>query len=85
MAFLGHGILSSKEFVLGRSWSSSTDYGNNFLKKKLGYQLKKKRCEMKIKLSQYTQRKEEGKSIITKVSIHTRKVHLKSDVIHVMK
>ena len=48
---------------------------------------------MKIKLSQYTPRKEEGTIIITKVSILTTKItledkakiYLKSDAIHVMR
>ena len=71
MASLGHGIHSSKESIPERSYSSSANYGKNALKKKLGYQLDKRRWEVKIKPSQFTLRKEEETLITPKVRTFT--------------
>ena len=80
MVSLDHGTPLFKEYVLERSYSSSVDYGKN--------SLKKKRWEVKIKISQYTLRKLEWTIIITNVRTLTRKITLEdqnSGAIHVMK
>ena len=81
MVSLDHGTPLFKGSVPERSYSSSKDYGKNTLKKK--------RWEVKIKLSQFTPRKTKEVLITPEVSISIKitleKICLESDVIHVMK
>ena len=91
MVSVGHGTLSFKGSVPEGRYSSLADYGMNAHKKKLEYNLKKKRWEVKINLSQYNPRKAE--STITKVSTLTKrktlesvtKICLSTFALHVMK
>ena len=90
MVSLGNGTLSFKGSIPERSQSSSTDYGKNSLKNKLRQQLKKRRWEVKIKLSQFTPRKVEEELITPKVriliiEIILERTYLDQDVIHVMR
>ena len=82
MVSLGHGTLSFKGYVPERRWSSSGDYGKKALKKK--------RWEVKIKLSQYNPRKPELATIevstLTKrETLEILEICLSKFAIHVMK
>ena len=72
-----------------RSYSSLADSRRNDHKKKLEYQLKKKRWEVTIKPSQFIPRKSKEVLITPEVSISIKlnleKICLETDVIHVMK